>query len=200
MLANLLEIEKEEGLVFFQRSANGETILISYVVRFFAGVEEVASVEIGSLTVPPAAAVKIVSTLFQHHVHDGAAVIAELGSKAVVLNLKFLNNLDRRLIVDVGISALALFRGADGTAVQGNLGRGVTLPVRDKVGPGRVVVGNPRTRGFCHPTRQKHQPKHAAGVERNVPHILVGDIGSESSTFRIQQRWSSSHLHGRNQS
>src|SRR5438128_9425717 len=77
--ANLLEIDTKECLVFLQRPAERETVLVSYVVRFFAGVEEIPGIKIGPLPVPPATAVKIVRTLLQHHIHDRAAVVAELG-------------------------------------------------------------------------------------------------------------------------
>ena len=38
---------------------------------------------------------KLVGALLQHHVDDGAAVVAELGREAVVLNLELLHDLDR---------------------------------------------------------------------------------------------------------
>ena len=143
---------------------------------------------------------KIVRTLLQHHIHDRAAVIAELGGKAIVLNFELLHDLDRRLVVDVGVAALALFRRADGTAIERNLGCGVALTVGHEIGPGRVVVGDSRTGGFCHSTRQEHQAKHAAAVQWNVPHVLVGDISAERSILRVQQGRSRGHLHRGDQS
>src|SRR5437762_480496 len=134
------ELKKSRASKLAKNLTTYETNTVSHVVRFFAGVEEIPGIKIGPLPVPPATAVKIVRTLLQHHIHDRAAVVAELGGKAVVLNLKFLDDLDRRLVVDVGVAALALLRRADGTAIERNLGGGVALTVGDEVGAGRVVV------------------------------------------------------------
>ena len=185
-LANLLEIDKEECLVLLQRTAEREAVLIPHVVGLFAGVKVVAGIKCRPLPVPPPAAVEGVRALLQDHVHDGAAVVAELGGKAVVLDLEFLHDLDRRLVVDVGVSALALFRRAQGTAIKGNLGRGVALAVGDEVRAGGIVIVDPGARGFRHPACQKHQPKHAAAVKRNVSHVLIADVRAERSTLRVQ--------------
>src|SRR5205807_9672385 len=150
-----------------------------------AGIEEITSIKVGALPVPPAAAVKVVRTLLQHHVHDGAAVVAELGGKAVVLNLELLHDLDRGLVVHVGVAALALFRRADGTAVERDLGSGIALPVGDEVGAARVVVGNAGSCGLRHPAGQKYQSEHAAAVQRNIPHVFVRDIRPERSTLGV---------------
>src|SRR5262245_2985013 len=105
---------------------------------------------------------KLVPALLQHHVHDRAAVVAELGGKAVVLDLEFLHDLDRRSEVHVGIAALALFRSADRTAVEGNLSGGVALTIGDKVGAGWIA--EIRTRGLRHSAREKHQLKWIPAV------------------------------------
>src|SRR2546426_11763086 len=42
-------------------------------------------------------------------------------------------------------------------------------------------------------SRQKHQAKHAAAVQWNVPHVLVGDISAERSILRVQQGRSEEH-------
>ena len=94
LLADLLEIHKKEGLVFLHRPAESEAILISNVIRLFTSVEEVPRIKVGSLAVPPAAAMESVSSLPEHHIHDGSAVISELGGKAVVLDFEFLHDLD----------------------------------------------------------------------------------------------------------
>ena len=138
---------------------------------------------------------KGVRALLQHHIHDGTAVVAELGGEAVVLDLEFLHDFDRRLVVNVGVATFALFRRAEGTAIKRNLGCGIALAVGHEVGAGGIVVVDPRTRGFCHPTRQKDQPKHAAAVKRNVAHVLVGDVRAKRGTLRVQQGRSRCHLH-----
>ena len=61
---------------------------------------------------------KLVRALLQHDVDDGSAVVAELCREAVVLNLELLNDLNRRLVVDIGIAAFALLRRAEGAAVE----------------------------------------------------------------------------------
>src|SRR5439155_604525 len=76
LLANLLEIDKKEGLVFLQNPAEKETLLVSYVVRFFAGVEEIQDTKIGPLPVPPATAVKMVRTQLHHLIHYRRDVVA----------------------------------------------------------------------------------------------------------------------------
>src|SRR5271157_1514641 len=115
LLAYLFEIDKKECLVLLDRAAQGEAILIPHVAGFLAGIEEVAGISRRSLSVPPAAAVKLVPSLLQHHVHDRAAVVAKLGGKAVVLDLELLRDLDRGLKINVGVAPLALFRRADWT-------------------------------------------------------------------------------------
>src|SRR2546427_478403 len=45
LLANFLQIHKEKGLVFLQRTAQREPILIPHMVGFFAGVEEVSGIK-----------------------------------------------------------------------------------------------------------------------------------------------------------
>src|SRR6185503_20957021 len=58
LLANLFHIDKKEGLVFLERSAEGKPILIADVIRFFTSVEEVSGIKVGPLSIPPTAAVK----------------------------------------------------------------------------------------------------------------------------------------------
>ena len=86
---------------------------------------------------------KLVRALLQHHVDDGAPVVAELGREAVVLDFELLHDLDRRLVVDVGVAAFALFRRTERAAVEGNLRGGVALAVGDEVGAGGIVVRDP---------------------------------------------------------
>src|SRR5256885_6170571 len=98
---------------------------------------------------------KGVAALPQHHVHDGSAVVAKLGGKAVVLDLELLHDFNRRREVDVGVTSLTLFRSTDGTSVQGDLGGGVSLAIRDKVGAS--WVSQIAARGLCHPAGQIDQ-------------------------------------------
>src|SRR4029078_2778392 len=132
--------------------ADREAILISDVVGSFAGIEEIASIKIRSLPVPPTATMKSIRTLLEHHVHDGAAVVPKFCRKAVVLNFELLHDFDRGLVVDVGVASLALFRRTERTAVEANLGSRVTLAVGDKVGAGGIAeIG---TRGLRHAARE----------------------------------------------
>src|SRR5581483_10256395 len=133
MRANLFEITKEERLVVNDGAADGETVLIADVLRFVAAIEIISRIEFGPLAIPPSAAMKFVAALFQHHVHNGAAVIAELGGKTVVLQLEFLDDLNRRLIINVGVAALSLFRRADGIAIEPDFSSGVTLTVGNEI-------------------------------------------------------------------
>src|SRR5947209_11853627 len=82
LLANLFEIHKEKCLVLDDWPPDREAILIADVVGLFARVEEIASIKVGSLPVPPAAAVKRIRALLQHHIYDRAAIVAKLGGKA----------------------------------------------------------------------------------------------------------------------
>ena len=89
--------------------------MIAHVVRpgnSLGVAEEIVGIQSGALSEPPTAAVKIVATLFENDIDDGAAVVAELSRETVVLHLEFLNDFHRRLVVDVGGRAFALFRGA----------------------------------------------------------------------------------------
>src|SRR5208337_3793229 len=84
----------------------------------------------------------------------------------------------------------------DGTAIEGNLGRGVPLAIGNEVGAGRIVVVDPGTGSLRHPPCQKNQPEHAAAVKRNVAHVLVGDVGAEGGILRVQQGRSRNDLDG----
>ena len=92
-------------------------------------VEEIVGIERGTLPEPPAAPMKFVAAFFQNNVDHGAAVVAEFRGEAVVLHFELLNDFDRRLIVDVGRCAFALFRGAGECAVNANLRGGIALAV-----------------------------------------------------------------------
>src|SRR5436305_1063032 len=138
LLPDLFEIHKEECLVLNDWPADREAVLIPHMVGLVSRIEEVARIKVGSLPVPPAAAMKCVGTLLQHHVHDRAAVISELRRKAVVLYFEFLHDFDRGLVIDVGVATLALFRRTERTAIERNLRGRVTLAVGVKVGTGGI--------------------------------------------------------------
>src|SRR5262249_52243769 len=106
-----------------------EPILIAHVIRLVARIEIVSGVEVRALSVPPTAPVKLVGALFQNDVDEGPTVVAVLRRKAIVLNFELLHDLDRGLVVNVRVSAFALFRRADWTPVQRDLRRRVPLTV-----------------------------------------------------------------------
>ena len=108
--------------------------------------------------------------------------------KAVVLNLKFLNDFDRGLVIDVRVSALALLRRANRAAVERNLRSGVALPVGNEIRSGGVVVVDSRTSCFRDAARQEGQTEDAAVVERDIPHIFVGDVGADGRALGVK-RW-----------
>src|SRR5690348_17506531 len=123
------------------------------MVGLVARIEEIACIKVRSLSIPPTAAMKCIRTLLEHHVDDRAAIVPKLGRKAVVLYLELLHDFNRGLVVNVGVATFALFRRAERTAVERNLGRRITLAVGDKVGTGGIAeIG---TRGLRHPARQK---------------------------------------------
>ena len=100
---------------------------------------------------------KLVPSLPQYHVYDGAAIVPVLGGEAVVLNFEFLDDLNRGRVVDVGIAAFALFGRAQRAAVQANFRGRVALTVRNEVRARRVVVVDPNTAGFRDPPGQENQ-------------------------------------------
>ena len=103
-------------------------------------IEEIIRIQRGSLPKPPTTAMKLIAALFEHNIDNRAAVVSKLGGEAVVLNLELLDDLNRRLVVNVRRCALALFRGAGQCAVYTNLSSRIALSIRHKVGPRRVRI------------------------------------------------------------
>ena len=122
------------------------------MIGFLAGlrVEKVAGIGSGALSKPPAASVEFVGATFQHHVYNGAAVIAEFGGEAVVLNLELLNDLHRRLVINVAGRAFSLFRRADQCAVQSYFRRRVSLAIRNEISSSRIIVLRAGAGNFRH--------------------------------------------------
>ena len=96
-----------------------------------------------------------VGSTLQNHIYDGAAVVAKLCGKAVVLNFEFLHAFDQRLVVDICVSALALFRRANQGAVHPNLRGRVPLAVGNKICSGGIVVLRARPGCLRHTPSQK---------------------------------------------
>src|SRR5215468_2223840 len=142
MLPNFFKINKEERAILDNWSTQCEPILIAQVIRLVSAIEIVSGVEVRALSVPPTAPVKLVGALFQNDVDEGPTIVAVLRRKAVVLNLELLHDLDRGLVVNVRVTAFALFRRADRTAVERDLRGRVPLAVRNEVRAGRIVVVN----------------------------------------------------------
>ena len=63
--------------------------------------KEIVGVERRPAEKVPAASVKLIGSRFRDDAYDGATVIAILRGKAVVLEIKFLDALDRRLILHI---------------------------------------------------------------------------------------------------
>src|ERR1044071_1391043 len=121
---------------------------------------------------------KCIAPLFEHHIHNGAAIVAKLRRETVVLDLKLLNDLHGRLVINVGVASFALLRCADGTAIEGDLSRGVALAVGNTIGSrGIAKVG---AGGSRYSARQEHQAEHVSVVEWDVTYIFIGDIRPKS--------------------
>src|SRR5262249_46121421 len=160
-------------------SAQGEAALVAGMVGTGqAGLitEKVVGIKGATLPEPPPGPVKGIGAALQGHVDHGAAVAAELRGKSVALHLEFLHRFHRRLVIDVGVAALALLRSADEDAVEPHLRRGIALPVRDKIRAGGIDVRSPRPRGFTYPGVQKDQAKETAVQQRNLFYILIRDV------------------------
>ncbi len=116
--------------------------LVARVSRLQSGsrIKKVPGVRSGALEEIPSATVEGICATLQHHVHHGAAVIAELGGKAIVLDFELLNDLDRRLVINVAVGAFALFWSADQRAVNPHFRGCVSLPIRNKVRSPRIIV------------------------------------------------------------
>ena len=145
-------------------------------VHQILGIEEVASVDSRALQKIPARAMEGIRAAFHHHVYNCAAVVAELRREAVVLYLEFLQALDQRLVVDVGVSALALFRCADQCAVQPNLGCRVALPVGREVRSRRIVVRRARPRHLGDARRQERESEVIPVKQRDFVYVLAGNV------------------------
>src|SRR5262245_40062038 len=113
---------------------------------------------------------KAVPTLLQDNIHHRAAVVAILRRKAVVLYFEFLDDLNRRLVIDIGGCAFALLRRAGKSSVQPDLRRSVALTIGDKVRTGWVGIVCTLTRCLGYTTRQKYKSEHAAIGQGNVTH------------------------------
>src|SRR5215469_14696797 len=136
IVAHSLDIAEEERLVFSERPAQPESILIALVVGFGSKrrtVKKIPGIATGALSKPPGAAVEIVGTALQGHIHNRSAVVSELRGEAVVLYFELLDNLHRRLVIDVAGGAFPLLRSADQRAINAHFGGGVALPVGDEV-------------------------------------------------------------------
>src|SRR5882757_5218954 len=141
--AKLFKINEEKCFLLSDWPAERETVLIAQMVRSGSAlrvVEEIVGVERGTLSKPPAAAVKFIAALLQYDVDDGAAVVAELRGEAVVLHFELLNDLDGGLIVDVGCGAFALFRSAGQCSVNTDFSGGIALTVGNEICAGRIRV------------------------------------------------------------
>src|SRR6266849_6890161 len=133
VLASLLNIEEEECLIPHDGTAYSKAVLVAYVIGLLSGVKKVAGIELRTLSVPPAGPVELIAALPEDHVYNRAAVVAILGGEAVVLNFEFLNDLNGRLIVDVRIATLALFRRAERAAIEPHFRRCIALAVGNEV-------------------------------------------------------------------
>src|SRR5262249_48478852 len=179
-------VHKEEGLVFLNRPSDRKAVLIPDVIRFLAGVEEVPGISCRPLAVPPAAAVESVSSLLEHHIHDGAAIVSELRRETVVLHFEFLHDLDGRFVIDARITAFSLFGRADRGSVQANFSSGVALTIGDVVCSCRIVIVYADTGGLGYSACQEHQAKYVSAVERDVANVLIGDVRAEAGALSVE--------------
>src|SRR5581483_4042937 len=174
-----LHIQEEKSLVLAKWTSQREAILIPRMIRSRQArlvAEKVVGVERSALSKPPAAAMKAVGAALQRHVDHGSAIAAELRRTAVVLYLELLYRLNRGLVVDVRISALALFRRADQCTVEPHLGSRIPLPVRNEICAGGIIIGRTGTRSFAHTGIEKNQPKKVAIQQRDFLDVLAGNI------------------------
>src|SRR5207244_9010237 len=71
--------------------------------------KEVVSIQAGTPEEIPTTPVEVVSARLGDNVDDGAAVVAILSGEAIVDQLKFLDTLDRRLVLDIRSASLTPF-------------------------------------------------------------------------------------------
>ena len=156
--ADFFKIAEEKSLVFLDWPADGKTALVALDVWLGVGlgIEEIAGVHLRTLQEIPAAAVERVCPTLHDHVYDCAAVVAELRREAVVLDFHFLHALDQRLVVNVGVSSLALFGCADQCTIQPHLGGRVALPVGDEIRARRIIILRAGPCYLGHARRQEH--------------------------------------------
>ncbi len=92
-----LHIHEEKCLVLADRPTQREPVLIARMIgpgKSGLIAEEIIGVEERPLAKPPCGSVIRVRAAFQRHVHDRAAIAAELCRKAVVLDFEFLHRFD----------------------------------------------------------------------------------------------------------
>src|SRR5579864_6521912 len=149
-------------------------------------IKEIARIGACPLPEPPAAAVEIVRSALQSHVYDRAAVVAKFRGEAVVLDLEFLNDLHRGLVIDVAGCAFTLLWRTDQRAVNAHLSGRVALSVRNEVGPGRIIVRGARPRSLGYTARKKGQAEEITSGKWNVLDVLVGDFSPQSRALGIK--------------
>ena len=127
------------------------------------------------------------------NVHHRAAVAAVFGGKAVVLELEFLNVLDRRLVREKSVAAFTAFRQSGQNSVEAELRRAVALPVGGEVGPTQCTHSAPGHRR--HSRSEERQAGDLAVEERHLRDVPVGDFRAERRAHRIHERRCPHHLH-----
>src|ERR1019366_3164495 len=181
------KVGEEEGFVLSDRTTDRKTGLVALCVWFGVGlIEKIPGVQLRTLQEIPSAAVESVGAALHDDVYNGAAVVAELGRKAVVLDLEFLHALNQGFVVDVGIPALALFRRTDQSAIQPYFGGRVPLAVRGKVRPRGIVVRRAGPGHLRHARREEGHAEETAVREREFLHVLAGNVRAQRRAVRIQ--------------
>ena len=167
LLRTFSKSAKKKVLVLSDRAADGKSTLVALAIRFGIGsrIEEITRGQLRALKKVPAAAMESVGAALQHHVYDGAAVVAEFRRKAVVLNFEFLHTLDQRLVVNIGVSSLALFRRADQRAIDPYLGGRIALSVGNEIGSRGIVILVPDPATSVTPPDRNVKPKKSRLIE-----------------------------------
>ena len=137
---------------------------------------------------------KSVGSLLEHHIQNRAAIVAELGAEAIVLQLEFLHDFHGRLVVHIAITAFTLLRSADGTSVEAHFRSRVSLTIRNKICSTGIIVLYTSASGFGYATGKKNQSKHAAVIKRNIAHVFICDIRPEVCAFGVEERRRLAHF------
>src|SRR5215469_6456486 len=199
VVAYSLDVTEEERLVFSERPAQRESILIALVVGFGSNrgrVKEIPGISTGALSKPPAAAVEIVGAALQGHIHNRSAVVSELRGEAVVLYFELLDNLHRRLVINVAGGALPLLGGADQGTINAHFGGGIALPVGDEVGACGIVIGGSGPGRLGDSTGKKCEAEEIAVGKRNVLDGLIRDFRPQGWAAGIQEGSGGVHIDG----